>query len=68
MQILTTISYSVVSHSSPPNLVLYGVVDPVDQPGESLPIDSFGQGISGIDGMINCEWAEDLHIEENSQF
>lgn len=68
MQILTTISYSVVSHTSPPHLVLYGVVDPVDQPGESLPIDSFGQGISGIDGMINCEWAEDLHIEENSQF
>lgn len=51
-----------LSHSSP-HLVLHGLVDPVDQPGEGLSIDGFGQSISGIDGMIDCEWAEDLYVE-----
>lgn len=49
-----------------PHLVLYGLVDPVDQPGEGLSIDGFGQGIPGIDGMIDCEWAEDLYSKTKS--
>lgn len=63
MHIVT--AWSFVYHSSP-HLVLHGLIDPVDQPGESLPIDGFGQGISGIDGMIDCEWAEDLYSETKS--
>lgn len=56
---------SFVTHTSP-HLVLHGLIDPVDQPGEGLSIDSFGQGISGVDGMVNCEWAEDLYSETKS--
>ena len=49
-----------VTHTSLLHLVFHGIIDPVDQPGEGLSIDGFSQGISGIDGMINCEWTEDL--------
>lgn len=55
-----------VSHSSP-HLVLHGLIDGVDQPGESLPVDGFGQGVSGIDGMIDREWGEDLRSKTKSQ-
>lgn len=43
------------------HLVLHGLVDPVDQPGEGLPVDGFGQGISGVDGVVDCERTEDLY-------
>lgn len=65
MLLLTAWDLSPVSHSSP-HLVLHGLVDPVDQPGEGLPIDGFGQSVSGIDGMIDGEWAEDLYDETKS--
>lgn len=45
---------------SPSHRILHGLIDSIDQPGEGTAIHSFGQGISGIDGVINCEWAEDL--------
>lgn len=49
------------------HLVLHGFIDPVDQPGESLPVDRFSQSISSIDGVIDRERAEDLHGETKSQ-
>ena len=55
------VSSTLLSH-----LVLHGLVDPVDQPGEGLPIDRFGQGISGVDGVIDREWTEDLYSERSS--
>ncbi len=61
--VLTARDLSPVSPVSSPHLVLHGLVDPVDQPGERLPIDGFGQGVSGIDGVIDGEWAEDLFRE-----
>lgn len=42
------------------NLILHGIINLVDQPGKGASIDGFGQGISGIDGMVHCERAEHL--------
>lgn len=42
------------------HLVLHGLINPVDQPGKSLSIDGFGQSVSDIDGVVYCEWTEDL--------
>lgn len=63
--IFTAFSLSLVTYSSS-HPVLHGLIDPVDQPGEGLSIDGFSQGISGIDGMIDCERAEDLYRETKS--
>lgn len=46
------------------NLISHGVVDFIDQPGEGASIDGFGEGISGIDGMVRCEWAQHLDVDE----
>lgn len=60
------LDFSSVTRSSPPHFVLHGLVDPVDQPGEGLSIDGFGQRVSHIDGMIDCERAE--HLESDTTF
>lgn len=59
-------SSCLTAHSSSPYLVLHGLVDPVDQPGERLSIDGFGQSISGIDGVISHERTENLYSERKS--
>lgn len=43
------------------HLVLHGLIDPADQPGKGLSINGFSQSISHINGMIQCEWAENLY-------
>lgn len=52
-----------LSPTGPPHLVLHGSVDLIDQPGEGVPVDGFSQSISGIEGVVNRERAEDLRGE-----
>lgn len=60
-------SLPTICHLSYTYLVLHGLVDPIDQPGEGLPIDGFGQGVSGIHGMISRERAEDLNFNHQME-
>jgi len=45
-------------------LILQRLIDPVDQPCEGTAIDGFGQGISGIDSVINSERTQNLEIRK----
>lgn len=47
----------------PPHLVLHGGVDLIDQPGERVSVDGFSQSVSGIEGVVDRERAEDLRGE-----
>lgn len=58
-QLLVRTWNSITAHWSP-YLVLYGRVNLIDQPGERVSVDGFSQSISGVEGVVDRERAEDL--------
>lgn len=49
--------------SSSSHLILHWLIDLVDQPGESLSIDGFGQCVPDVDSMVNRKGAENLCVQ-----